>query len=292
MDVERYAVIIAGGGPAGLAAGLFTARYGLRTLILDRGKSSLRQCAYLENYLGFPGGIGIPAFLDLSRAQVIDAGCEIVHERVTALEFGGNGRRFRVRTHKGSSYCADRFIAATVYDTEYLQGLATPALFESDGQSLRRPDAHGRTAVAGLYLAGPLAGVENEALISAGQAAQAALGLIRDIRYGHGLWDAIAHYLDWQVWQGCCEGEDWVERVHRYFKNSVPEQAGLDAARVREIIDQWIAMKRARQLDQTEVRWRGERGRRMLADRLALTAPDKRRPGIKNAGTRAPAERN
>lgn len=49
-----YDVVIVGGGPAGCSAGVFTGRYGLDTVIFDRGRSSLRRCAYLENYLGFP----------------------------------------------------------------------------------------------------------------------------------------------------------------------------------------------------------------------------------------------
>jgi len=49
-------VVVVGGGPAGCAAGVFTARYGLDTMIFDRGRSSIQRCAYLENYLGFPRG--------------------------------------------------------------------------------------------------------------------------------------------------------------------------------------------------------------------------------------------
>jgi len=50
-------VLTVGGGPAGCSAGVFCAREGLDTVIFDRGSSSIQQCAFVENYLGFPGGI-------------------------------------------------------------------------------------------------------------------------------------------------------------------------------------------------------------------------------------------
>lgn len=269
-DRMYYDVVIAGGGPAGLAAGLFTARYGLRTLILDRGKSLLRQCAYLDNYLGFPGGVTVPAFLDLARAQVSDAGADIARDRVTALEFAGSGSaRFCVHTKDGASFLADRFVAASPYDVRYLRGLRAPDLLSDDGEFRgERVDAYGRTAVPGLYVAGPLAGVESQALISAGHAAQVALGLIRDVRRSHGLWDAIARHVDWLAWHGVYESRRWTERVYRYFEGSVPAQAGLDSAYVKEAIGLWVRGKRAQQLSKADVGRRGERGRRMLVAHL------------------------
>ncbi len=50
----EYDVAIVGGGPTGCSAGVFTARYGLDTVLFDRGRSSIASCAHLENYLGSP----------------------------------------------------------------------------------------------------------------------------------------------------------------------------------------------------------------------------------------------
>ncbi|PSQ32476.1 hypothetical protein BRD05_10100 [Halobacteriales archaeon QS_9_70_65] len=58
-------VVIAGGGPAGCSAGVVYAREGLDTVVFDRGRSSIRRGAHLENYLGFPAGVDIETFREL-----------------------------------------------------------------------------------------------------------------------------------------------------------------------------------------------------------------------------------
>ncbi len=70
-DAEFYDLIIIGGGPAGLAAGVYGASEGLKTLMVEReapggqaGTSSL-----IENYLGFPEGVTGQDLAQLAVAQ-------------------------------------------------------------------------------------------------------------------------------------------------------------------------------------------------------------------------------
>src|ERR1700674_5684098 len=83
-----YDLIIVGGGPAGLAAAVYGASEGLRTVIVEReapgGQAALS--ARIENYLGFPSGL---SGNDLARRAVVQAtrfGAEILApQEATAL---------------------------------------------------------------------------------------------------------------------------------------------------------------------------------------------------------------
>ncbi len=116
-------VVIVGGGPAGCSAGVFCAREGLDTVIFDRGRSSLKRCAHLENYLGFPAGIDIETLYELMHDHAEDAGCEIVSDLVESIERPDENDGFVVIPQEGDPITAARVIAATRYDGEYLRGL-------------------------------------------------------------------------------------------------------------------------------------------------------------------------
>ena len=59
MQDNSYDVIIVGGGAAGLTAGLYTCRAGLKTLLLERlmPGGQVINAELIENYPGFPDGI-------------------------------------------------------------------------------------------------------------------------------------------------------------------------------------------------------------------------------------------
>ncbi|HNQ43520.1 MAG TPA: FAD-dependent oxidoreductase, partial [Candidatus Cloacimonadota bacterium] len=56
-STEIYDLIIIGGGPAGLTAGLYAARYKLKTLMIEKAAvtgGQLIATQWVENYPGFP----------------------------------------------------------------------------------------------------------------------------------------------------------------------------------------------------------------------------------------------
>ena len=131
---EFYDVLVIGAGPAGLAAGVYGASEGLRTLIVEpeavggQAGSSSR----IENYLGFPQGLSGDELAKRAFLQANRLGAEFLTQRVTCIrsENGyhlvkmGDGRELSCHVcliATGVSYCklevpgADRFAGAGVY---------------------------------------------------------------------------------------------------------------------------------------------------------------------------------
>ncbi|WP_339104650.1 NAD(P)/FAD-dependent oxidoreductase [Haloterrigena salinisoli] len=274
-------VAVVGGGPAGCSAGVFTARYGLETVVFDRGPSSLRRCACLENYLGFPCGIDVERFLELAQTHAEEAGCRLregLVESVVALEECENGESggFRLETQDDGTMTARFVIAATKYDGEYLRGLDDDeALFiteEKNGEQVERfdrnyPDTEGRTSVDGLYVAGPLAGCGDQAIIAAGHGATVARALLRDLRRADGYWGRFAERYDWRRYlenrqEEWADPERWVE----LFAAEAPD--GLEADEVRRLAEAYADERDDTYLDDETATRRAERGQRQLADAL------------------------
>ena len=78
-----YDVCIVGGGPAGLAAGVYAASEGLSTVIVEREApgGQAGQSAAIENYLGFPRGLSGSDLAHRALAQVSRFGAEMVLAR-------------------------------------------------------------------------------------------------------------------------------------------------------------------------------------------------------------------
>jgi thioredoxin reductase (NADPH) len=87
-----YDLIIVGAGPAGLAAAVYGASEGLRTLIVDQDApgGQAGQSARIENYLGFPEGLSGNELAQRAVAQAKKFGVEILAaRRVTGLRAEG-----------------------------------------------------------------------------------------------------------------------------------------------------------------------------------------------------------
>ena len=97
-----YDVIIIGGGPAGLTAGLYGARARLNALLLERlaPGGQVLTTDWVENYPGFPDGISGFELVDRMKAQAEKFGLKIQNDEVIRLEL--SDRRKTVLTPAGS----------------------------------------------------------------------------------------------------------------------------------------------------------------------------------------------
>ena len=85
MD-EPLDCLIVGGGPAGLTAAIYLARFHLDILVVDAGKSRASWIPCSRNHAGFPHGINGKELLQRMREQACKYGAKIETEQVTKLE--------------------------------------------------------------------------------------------------------------------------------------------------------------------------------------------------------------
>jgi thioredoxin reductase (NADPH) len=90
MSAWDYDVIIIGGGPAGLTAGIYTGRARLKALLVEKliHGGQMMTTDFVENYPGFPEGISGPDLSDRMRKQAERFGLEIVTGEVRELKAG------------------------------------------------------------------------------------------------------------------------------------------------------------------------------------------------------------
>lgn len=264
-------VAIVGGGPTGCSAGVFAARYGLETAVFDRGRSSLRQCAHLENYLGYPAGIDVDTFYEMMHDHAREAGCELVADLVTGVNHESRG--FRVETECGPPVQANRVLAATKYGAAYLEPLDEEVTLLTNGGAGRRSEDgpvnwNGRTAIDGLYVAGPLAGIGDQAIIAAGHGAIVARTLITDVRRRSGYWTEIEEPHDW-VRREAELADEWRDRQrwHDWF-DSHHEPEALTEATVESLREAYIDEALGMYIDETEREQKASRGQRRIAEHL------------------------
>jgi len=109
--MAKYEVVIIGGGPAGLAAGLYTSRAGLKSLLAERGMfgGQIVNAPLVENYPGFPEGISGAELGSLMHQQATKYGLDMVTAEVTGVEVG---QPYKIVTTEGGFEAEAIIIAA------------------------------------------------------------------------------------------------------------------------------------------------------------------------------------
>ncbi|GAA3016881.1 NAD(P)/FAD-dependent oxidoreductase [Kitasatospora albolonga] len=108
--------IVVGGGPAGLSAALYLARYNRSVLVFDSGHGRSTHHQTNHNYLGFPKGIATVELRELARRQLEPyEQVRIVHHTIN--EVSGNGDiGFTVKAQGGSWHGKVIVLATGVLD--------------------------------------------------------------------------------------------------------------------------------------------------------------------------------
>lgn len=92
-----YDVIIIGGGPAGLTAGLYTSRARLNSLLIENALlgGQMTTTELIENYPGFPQGVTGEELSRLMEEQARRFGLEIVNQEIAEVDVHGEEKRVK-----------------------------------------------------------------------------------------------------------------------------------------------------------------------------------------------------
>ncbi|NIR43870.1 MAG: FAD-dependent oxidoreductase [Gemmatimonadetes bacterium] len=151
-DMPFYDLVVVGAGPAGLAASVYGASEGLRTLVVEKqapgGQAGMSS--RIENYLGFPGGVSGGELARRAVSQARRFGAEVLSAQ-EAVGLSVDGPSKTVKLGDGSELkCRALLIATGVsyrqLDAEGIERLAGAGVYYgaamTEGESVRNQDVY------------------------------------------------------------------------------------------------------------------------------------------------------
>jgi thioredoxin reductase (NADPH) len=218
---QHYDIIIAGAGPAGMAAAVYSASEGLKVLLVERfaAGGQAGTSSRIENYLGFPAGISGDELTERALKQAKRFGVEMLFKR-NIEEVQPLDDSHCVTLDGGDLISARVLLLATGVSWNRLE-------FESHDELLGRSIVYGASRFDGIAVTGQrifIVGGGN----SAGQAAVFYAGYAAEIIMlvrGAGLTQTMSQYLIQQIHDKAnirvepytqvtaVHGEDHLERI-------------------------------------------------------------------------------
>ncbi len=123
-SLEMYDLAVIGGGPAGLAAAVYGASEGLKTVLIEETTTGGQagRSSRIENYLGFPTGISGAELTTSARRQAERFGAEVITTRKAVKLIAGDAGTARTITFEdGGEIAARSIILATGVDYRQLR---------------------------------------------------------------------------------------------------------------------------------------------------------------------------
>lgn len=186
-ELPFYDLLIVGGGPAGLAAAVYGASEGLRTILVEARAAGGQagQSSRIENYLGFPSGLSGAELARRAITQAQRLGAELITvNEVCGLDVRGSARV--VRLSNGTELGAHAVIIAT--GVSYRR-LAAPGVSDFAGRGVyygAAPTEARHTANTDVYMIGG-ANSAGQAAVYCAQFARSVTMLIRADRMDKGM---------------------------------------------------------------------------------------------------------
>src|ERR1700741_944995 len=101
MDDRPLDCLVIGGGPAGLAAAIYLARFHLDALVVDGGKGRAAKIPCTRNHAGYPDGISGAELIEQMKEQAQRFGAKIIDGTVPRLEHDEESALFEAEWGSG-----------------------------------------------------------------------------------------------------------------------------------------------------------------------------------------------
>ncbi|CAM4006070.1 FAD-dependent oxidoreductase [Mesobacillus thioparans] len=173
-------VLVVGGGISGGSAAIYTAQGGLNTVVIDSGKSQIKQVSKVFNYPGIKEVSG-PELLENIKEQAVAAGTEWFEGTVESVEMKESA--YEVSMSDGRKLYTKYLVIATNLQTSILESLGFELAVNEKVPSGKIKKVlgiglDGKTHLSNLYITSLLAGLSSQSVIASGHGASVGISIV------------------------------------------------------------------------------------------------------------------